>query len=89
MVAIFHHIEPKSPCELRMEKSIFSLKASKSVGKLQGIESVSAQVDTLGKEPSSQKMIYGVPSPNPNGGMQSQPVKKTITSFSVGELTSP
>ena len=63
--------------------------SSKFVGKLQGKISVGDEVDTVGTTPSLEKAIFGMASPNPFGGMQSRPVKKTITSFSVGELRSP
>ena len=80
---------PKKPCEPKIEKSIFSLNKSRSVGNFHGIVSVSEQVETLGNTPSSENRMAGATSPNPMGGMELQPVKKTITSVRVGELWPP
>ena len=75
----------KKPRDPRIEKSIFSLKVSNSVGMLRGILNVKEHVETVGKTASSEKTIVGEASANPRGGRQSQPVRKTITSFRFGE----
>ena len=50
---------------------------------------MSEQVETIGKTAASENRTPGTTSPNPNGGILSQPVKNTIMSLRVGELWSP
>ena len=67
-----------------MTKSIFSLNCSNSVGKLMGKWSVNEHVDTVGKTPLSLNTTL-----DPNGGTESQPVRKTMTSRRVGIFYHP
>lgn len=76
---------PKNPCEPRITKSIFSLKESKSFGKLRGKQRTSEQVETVGSLSSLVNSTAPTVSPNPRGGTESKPVKKTKMSCSVGE----
>ena len=53
---------PKNPCELRIEKLIFSLNSVQSVGREYGKVNISAHVDTRGRVVKSLKRILGVAS---------------------------
>ena len=71
-----------------MEKSIFFLKREESVGKAIGKVSMRAQVDTNGNWAASLNRTEGETSPKPNGGTESHPVKKTMTSLRLGDRRS-
>ncbi len=74
---------PKKPCDPRMAKSIASLNWMKSCGKLKGSWKVREQVETVGNL-SSVNIIFGILSPNPRGGIESQPVINESISFMLG-----
>ena len=48
-----------------------------------GKRRVREHVDTVGSTTSFENRMHGSTSPNPKGGTQSHPVRKSITSFSV------
>lgn len=78
----------KNPCDPRTARSILFLNCSKLVGKESGKNKEREHVDTVGKGSLSVKTMLGETFPKPKGGTELQPVKKTITSFRFGELSS-
>lgn len=67
-----------------MQKFIFSVKSSSSLGREYGIVKVNVHVETLGSTAESLKEILGWEPGKPNGGTSEHPVRKINTSFILG-----